>query len=683
VTGPLLSVSDLAIRIGEGERAVMALAGVDLTVNAGEVVGLVGESGGGKSMIARSIVGLLPEGAHVDGTVRLDGDDVLTMSPQELARHRGGGAALCFQNPRSALSPVRTVGRQIADRVEAHQGVRGDDARSAALALLGQVGIRDPQRRFDAYPHQMSGGMCQRVMIALSLACRPKLLLADEPTTGLDVTLTREILGLFRQAADERGQGVLLISHDLASISTVCDRVAVLYAGRVVESGSAESLLREPEHPYTRALLDSVPDLEGAPVRATAGSMPLLRQPPTSCSFAPRCPRADETCRTRLPLLGPTQDGGDVACFHPLGEPAVAPPTSAPVEGLALASSSPGTAPAADALVVDGVDVVFRGRFGSSSLRALHDVSLTVARGERVGIVGESGCGKSTLARVVTGLQQVSSGRVMVDGDDVTRLSGRRRRSLSGHVQMVFQDPHGALSPRRTVLDAVSEPLRAQGFSREETRRRAVEALAQTGLDTSIGVRRPSELSGGQAQRVGIARALVVDPELVVLDEPTSALDVTVQAQVLDLIRGLAAERTRSFLFISHDLATVRGFCDRVVVLYLGRVVEEGPVERVFAAPLHPYTRALLASAPRLNGPAPESPVRLTRDVGEAESTEGCPLVPRCPFAVDRCAEPQTLGEMAPGHRVACHRALELSVSPPADEATGEDQLHVSSSERC
>jgi oligopeptide/dipeptide ABC transporter ATP-binding protein len=680
VTAPLLSISDLAIRIGEGDRAVMALAGVDLTVNAGEVVGLVGESGGGKSMIARAIVGLLPEQAHVEGLVEVDGSDVLTMSSPELARHRGGGAALCFQNPRSALSPVRTVGLQITDRLEAHQGMRGDEAKTAALGLLGQVGIRDPERRFAAYPHQMSGGMCQRVMIALSLACSPRLLLADEPTTGLDVTLTREILGLFRQAADERGQGVLLISHDLASISTVCDRVAVLYAGRVVESGAAETLLREPEHPYTRALLDSVPDIEGAPVRSTGGSMPLLRTPPTSCSFAPRCARADETCRSRLPVLSPTDDG-EVACFHPLGEPAdtdQVPTVSDPTQP----QLPPEDLPSSDALVVDGIDVVFHGRFGSSSLRALHDVSLTVARGERVGIVGESGCGKSTLARVVTGLQPVSTGSVRVNGVDVTRMSGRRRRVLSRHVQMVFQDPHGALSPRRTVLDAVGEPLRARGLPRDETRRRAADALQQTGLDPSIGNRRPSQLSGGQAQRVGIARALVVDPDLVVLDEPTSALDVTVQAQVLDLIRRLAAQRTRSYLFISHDLATVRGFCDRVVVLYLGRVVEEGPVERVFADPRHPYTRALLASAPRLNGSTPESPVRLTRDVGQAESTEGCPLVPRCPFAVKSCAEPQPLREVSPGHRVACHRAFDLALSPAALRSA-EEPLHVSSTERC
>jgi peptide/nickel transport system ATP-binding protein len=372
-----------------------------------------------------------------------------------------------------------------------------------------------------------------------------------------------------------------------------------------------------------------------------------------------------------------------VACFHPLGEQADPSSVSASPDDVTLSPAQAGDRPAADALVVEAIDVVFRGRFGSSSLRALHDVSLSVARGERVGIVGESGCGKSTLARVVTGLQQVSTGRVEVDGVDVTRLSGRRRRSLSRRVQMVFQDPHGALSPRRTVLDAVTEPLRAQGVPREQARRRAVDALRQTGLDSSIGGRRPSELSGGQAQRVGIARALVVDPDLVVLDEPTSALDVTVQAQVLDLIRRLAAERTRSFVFISHDLATVRAFCDRVVVLYLGRVVEEGPVERVFADPRHPYTRALLASAPRLNRSIAPSPVRLTRDVGQAESTEGCPLVPRCPFAVDRCADPQSLTEASPGHRVACHRALELRISDPPAVPSGEDQLHVSSSERC
>jgi peptide/nickel transport system ATP-binding protein len=607
VTGrPLLQISDLSVRVGDAARPVAALSGVNLHVERGEVVGLVGESGGGKSMIARSVIRWLPDGAEARGAVRFDGADVFAMTPDELRRHRGSGAAMCFQNPRSALSPVRTVGRQLTDRLQLHQGLGGDAARREAVRLLEQAGIREPERRFGAYPHEMSGGMCQRVMIALALACAPRLVLADEPTTGLDATLIREILGLFRKAADD-GMGVLLISHDLASVSTVCDRVAVLYAGTVVESGPAATLLSAPAHPYTRALLRAVPDLDGVPVRATRGAMPLLREAPAACPFAPRCESADDACRAARPGLAAHGDGWQVACFHPAAGAAVEAGTAVPaLAGVqAVAPAGPEAAPDAAepepaVLRVRSVDVVYRSRFGSRGHRALHDVSLTVAHGESVGIVGESGCGKTTLARVITGLQPVESGSVQLDGAELATMSRADRRRLYRRVQMVFQDPHGALSPRRTVLDAVTEPLRSFGLGKDETRARAEQALAQTGLDGSVLDRRPSQLSGGQAQRVGIARALIVDPELIVLDEPTSALDVTIQAQVLELIKGLAAERTRSFVFVSHDLATVRGFCDRVIVLYFGQVVEEGPTARVFDEPEHPYTRTLLASVPRL-----------------------------------------------------------------------------------
>ena len=657
---PLLQIRDLSVRLGGGERAVAALSDVSLHVDRGEVVGLVGESGGGKTMLARSIIRWLPEDAHVQGSVRLDGADVFSMTSRELSRHRGHGAAMCFQNPRSALSPVRTVGRQLTDRLEAHQQLSGVAARQAALDLLEQVGIRNPRRRFDSYPHEMSGGMCQRAMIALALACNPQLLLADEPTTGLDVTLIREILGLLRRAADN-GLGVLLISHDLASVSAVCDRVVVLYAGTVVETGPAGKLLREPAHPYTRALVRAVPDLDGAPVRATRGMMPLLREPPASCPFAPRCESADDTCYASRPGLAAHDGTWQVACFHPDAGPAVPAGTAAPPAQEAGRQAAEATAESdSAALQVRTVDVVYRSRFSGRGHRALHDVSLTVAHGESVGVVGESGCGKTTLARVITGLQPIETGSVRIEGAELSAMSRTAQRNLHRRVQMVFQDPHGALSPRRSILDAVTEPLRLLRLTKHERRVRAQEAIAQTGLDSSILDRRPSQLSGGQAQRVCIARALIVDPELVVLDEPTSALDVTVQAQMLDLIKGLAAQRVRSFVFISHDLATVRGFCDRVIVLYLGRVVEEGPTEQVFAKPLHPYTGALLASAPRLRGEAGRRPAALSRDIEQAGATDGCPLTARCPYVVPSCQQPQQLREYAPGQRAACHRVPEI-----------------------
>jgi peptide/nickel transport system ATP-binding protein len=629
----LLSIEDLSVLIRRPGRDVAALSGVSLHVDAGEVVGLVGESGGGKSMVARAIVALLPGGSQTRGAVRFEGADVLTMDEAALATHRGHGAALCFQNPRGALSPTRTVGRQLTDRLTTHQGLERQAAREAARQLFEAVGIRNPARRLDAYPHELSGGMAQRVMISLATGCAPGLLIADEPTTGLDVTLTREILRQFRHAADTDGRGVLLISHDLASIAPICDRVAVLYAGTVVESGPAAKVLREPAHPYTRALLASVPDVSGRPVRAIGGAMPLLSSPPSACPFAPRCAHATEKCTASRPVLA--GDGWEYACFHPQTGAVTAVPVAPPARK-------------ADAgrvvMEIEDAHVVYGSRFGSGGHHALRGVSLSVSAGETVGVVGESGCGKSTLARLMLGLTAPSSGTVRLAGTDLHALRGKKLRRLRTKARLVFQDPVGSLSPRRTVADAIGEPLRALGVPAAEREERVTEVLGRMNLDAAMLRRRPHELSGGQAQRVGIARALVGNPDLIVFDEPTSALDVTVQAQILDVVAELAGDASRGSVFISHDLATVRGFCDRVVVLYLGRIVEQGPVDEVFGNPLHPYTRALLSSAPSLDGGFTGPRVELAKELDEADAATGCPLAARCPFVTDECrAEPQPL----------------------------------------
>ncbi|MCS5722876.1 ABC transporter ATP-binding protein [Herbiconiux sp. CPCC 203407] len=534
----LLDVRGLTVSIPTTGAAVEALRGVDLTVRAGEVVGLVGESGGGKSMLARATIGMLPARAQTGGDVLFRDQDVLGMSEAQLLEHRGHGVALCFQNPRAALEPLRTVQKQLADRLRLHQGSTGQEATAESVRLLEAVGITDTRRVLGSYPHELSGGMAQRVMIALCLACDPGLLLADEPTTGLDVTLTRDALALLRSLAVEQGRGVLLISHDIAAAVEVCDRIVVLRAGEVVEEGTTAQVLESPRSEYTRTLLAAVPDIDRPLTRRAAGPV--------------------------RPEDGP---GGVVA-------------------------------------EVRDAHVRYRGRIGSGGHHALRGVDLTVHRGETVGIVGESGSGKTTLARMLVGLVKPSSGRVEVAGHDLAALRGSRRRALRRSVQMVFQDPLGALDPRRTVLDAVTETLLAQGVDRPRREQRATEVLRRTGLDETFLTRLPHELSGGQAQRVGIARALVCEPELIVFDEPTSALDVTVQAQILDLITELGADGERGQLFVSHDLATVRSFCDRVVVIYRGEVVEEGPTAEVFDSPQHPYTRRLLAAAPRLGGRA-------------------------------------------------------------------------------
>ncbi|MFC5819123.1 dipeptide ABC transporter ATP-binding protein [Nonomuraea harbinensis] len=606
----LLDIRDLKVAIG----SVQALAGVDLTVARGEVVGLVGESGGGKSMIARSVVGLLPDGARATGQVLFEDRDVLTMDAATLAAHRGAGAAICFQNPRGALSPTRVIGRQLTDRLVTHQGMDASQARSAAVGLFESVGIRSAARRFGSYPHELSGGQAQRVMISLATGCAPGLLIADEPTTGLDVTLTREILLRFREAADEEGRGVLLISHDLASIARICDRLVVLNAGAIVEHGPTTAILTTPAAPYTRTLLAAVPTLP-SPHPAESGE--------SAGSADPARPAG----------AGVSAESGDPA------QPA-------------------GSAVSGDEVVrVEDAHVVYGSRFGAGGHHALRGVSLTVRAGETVGVVGESGSGKSTLARLMLGMITPSRGAVTLAGREPSRLRGRALRALRRRAQLVFQDPIGSLSPRRTVADAVAEPLRAAGVKAPERARRVAAVLERMGLDGTYAERRPHELSGGQAQRVGIARALAGEPDLIVFDEPTSALDVTVQAQILKVIGEVTAERGRGSVFISHDLATVRGFCDRVVVLYLGRIVEEGPVEEVFARPRHPYTMALLAAVPSLDGEEETGRVRLTKDPEEAAAGGGCALAPRCPFAEDACRteeqELRTLGRA----RVACRRA--------------------------
>lgn len=528
--GMLLDIRELVVDIPVRTGEVHALRGVDLQVAAGEVVGLVGESGGGKSMLARAAIGMLPEAARTSGEVLFRDENVLMMPGKKLLRHRGHGVAMCFQNPRAALEPLRSVRQQLTDRLAPHHDLTGRAALEESRRLLDAVGIADLDRVLSSYPHELSGGMAQRVMIALALACDPGVLLADEPTTGLDVTLTRDALDLLRRLADDQGRGVLLITHDLAAAALVCDRIVVLRQGAVVEEGPTSQILSRPSAPYTRELLGAVPDID-----------------------RPLEPRVHDV------------DAG------------------APVVHLKEAH------------------VRYNARFGRRGHHAMRGMSLDVHAGETVGVVGESGSGKSTLARMLLGLVRPSGGAASVGGIDLT---GRKRvqRDLSRRAQMVFQDPLGALDPRHTVLEAITEPLLTKRLSAGQRRSRAEEVLARTGLDTDFLERMPHQLSGGQAQRIGIARALVADPELIVFDEPTSALDVTVQAQILDLIRDLAGDGKRAQLFVSHDLATVRSFCDRVLVVYLGEIIEQGTVAEVFDNPTHPYTRALLDSAPRLGG---------------------------------------------------------------------------------
>lgn len=658
---PLLEVRDLSITLGEGPTAVAAVNGVDLDLDRGEVIGIVGESGAGKTMLSRAIAGILPESATASGLVRFDGQDVLAMEPEQLERHHGSGVAFCFQQPRRALNPVRRAGAQLGDRLRAHQP-EAIDVDERSMDLFQAVGIRDARGRLRAFPHELSGGMVQRVMISLALGCSPSLLVADEPTTGLDVTLTRSVLRLLRNAAIDHDRALVVVSHDLAAIAEVCDRIVVMYAGTIVEEGRLDEVLARPSHPYTISLLAAAPDISGDPITVTPGAMPALHAAPTSCPFAPRCPIARERCSAERPTLsGPGERR--VACFF--AEESDRATRSAGVLYRGDRRSIAVDDLAADESFVEAIDleVTYGERFRQEGFKAIRGVSLSVGSGQTLGIVGESGCGKSTLGRAIVGLLRPSSGTVRVGGVDVSALRGRALRRHRRHMQMVFQDPIDALNPRRTVEETLRDSAKLIRLPATEVERRIDEALADVGLDPIIRRRRRHELSGGQAQRVGIARALIVDPRLIVFDEPTSALDVTVQAQVLAVMAAVMERSDRSYILISHDLPVIRGMCDSIAVLYLGRVVEQGPVDRVFNRPLHPYTQALLGSVSSLRrGQVPG--VQLKQDLEAAEVPRGCPLTPRCPFALERChSEPQDLKAIEPAHAVACWRAPTLSAS--------------------
>jgi peptide/nickel transport system ATP-binding protein len=535
VSDPLLSVRDLAVSF-EGEDGVArAVDGVSIELAAGEILALIGESGCGKSVTALSLVGLLgAPNAVISGSARYGGGELIGASDDALRKLRGEELAMIFQDPLSALNPVSRVGDQIAEQIVVHRRVSRADARSRAIELLDRVGIPQPRQRVDSYPHELSGGMRQRVMIAMALSCEPRVLIADEPTTALDVTVQAQILELIRELRAETGTGVLLITHDFGVVAELADRVAVMDGGRIVEQGTVEDVFDRPRDPHTQRLLAAVPRLDG----------PLHVRPPVVAS-----------------------GDGPVLALEDLE-------VSFPVDGRRSR------------------------RGGARQSRAVDGVTLSIDPGETVGLVGESGCGKSTLARAAVRLLDPTGGSVSFAGRDVTRAKRRELDRLRAELQIVFQDPYGSLNPRKNARDIVGLPLRLNGVSKAETARRVDELLERVGLDPAHAGRWPHEFSGGQRQRIGIARALALNPRLVVLDEPVSALDVSVQAQIVELLDDLQRELGLSYLFISHDLSVVRQVSDRVAVMRAGKLVEIGPVAELYARPAHPYTAELLRAVP-------------------------------------------------------------------------------------
>ncbi|MFI5756379.1 dipeptide ABC transporter ATP-binding protein [Streptomyces sp. NPDC051569] len=677
-TTPVLSVRDLRISFPSEAGPVEAVRGIGFDLLPGRTLGIVGESGSGKSATAMGIMGLLPPSADLRGQVLLGGRDLIGLGDKALSEVRGNSIGMVFQDPLSALTPIFSVGRLLSDTLRVHQDLTKRAAWDQAVELLDLVGIPDPRNRARSFPHEFSGGMRQRVVIAMAIANKPSVLVADEPTTALDVTVQAQILDVLRLAQDETGAGLVLITHDLGVVAGYADDIAVMYAGRFVERAGVGELFRRPTMPYTARLLAAVPSVDGGvhrPLVPIGGEPPNLVGLPVGCPFASRCAVALDACRTDEPELRDITGHGHVACLR---ADEIADGSLDPAGDVAPVDQRTDSDRAGVGDVVLRVEdlvktfpvtkgALLKRRVGT--LHAVNRVSFELRAGETLGLVGESGSGKTTTLLEILRLRRPEGGRIEIAGTDVGTVgSAARLRELRQDVQIVMQDPLGALDPRLPVFQLLAEPLRAIGRDRESIRSRVRELLALVGLDTSVSDRFPAALSGGQRQRVGIARALATEPKLLALDEPLSALDVSVQAGVIKLLARLKRELGLAYLVVAHDLAVVRYISDRVAVMYLGHIVEAGDTETIFSDPRHPYTRALLSAIPV---PDPRRERTRERVVLEGEQPSaarlpaGCVFVDRCPLyrvadedVRQRCrTERPTPTHVAgrPHHQYACH----------------------------
>jgi peptide/nickel transport system ATP-binding protein len=689
----LLTITDLHTEIRRRAATVHAVNGFSLSLAEGECLGLVGESGCGKTMTARSILRLLPPGGEItSGSIVLDGTDLVQLPEQLMQKIRGSDIGMIFQDPSSALNPTMALGSQIAESVVVHNGADRQTAQARAVDVLRLVRMPEPERVAGQYPHELSGGMRQRSMIAAAIACEPRLLIADEPTTSLDVTIQREILELLDELRRDLGMAVILVTHDLGVIGGRTDKVAVMYGGRIIEQADTRDVFATPRHPYTEALFDALPELAVRGSRALysiPGRPPDMTAESAGCSFAPRCRYVQDWCQAHTPALDGDHPGHTYACFFPVGssfgqgdgQARQAMPVSAWLSGHDPSprrvlpaggdGSSGGPLLRVTGLVKDYPVTAGLLRRKVGAVSAVADVTFEVAAGETMGLVGESGCGKTTVARLLVGLEKADAGSIDFGGTDLTRLSPRQRRGLGTGIQLMFQDAFASLDPMMRVRSILREPLLIRKAGRRRSHRRQVNRiLDEVGLPADAADLLPREFSGGQRQRLALARALIQRPALIVADEPVSALDVSVQAQILNLMRKLQRQYGLSYLFISHDLSVIRYMADSIGVMYLGKLVEVGPAEALCAAPGHPYTRGLIDAVPVVT-PDPEAAQFGAGLSGEppvaTDPPSGCRFRTRCPRAQDICArqEPQLQAHSAPGQFVACHFPLQEAVGIP------------------
>lgn len=670
-TAPLLQVEQMITEFKTRRGTFEALNSISFHIHKGETVAIVGESGSGKSVSALSIIQLLETSGQVtSGNILFNDVKLNELSEEEIRKIRGKEIAMIFQDPMTCLDPVYTIGDQVMESIKIHEDLSKQQYYERALELLQLVGLPDPEARMSSYPHQLSGGQRQRVMIAIALACKPNILIADEPTTALDVTVQAQIMELLKQLQSEFGTAIILVTHDLGVVAEMADRVVVVYAGQVVEEAEVHELFANPEHPYTEALLKSIPKIEtrkDEQLMAIKGTVPRLENMPSGCRFHPRCDYAGDLCKTSEPPIFNINNQHASKCW--LKDERAAMELLQNIDqnekaiNKAHASAVEQFEPKETLLQVENLKKHFPITKGILSktvgyVRAVDGVNLTIHKGETVGLVGESGCGKSTVGRLVTGLLKPTDGRVQFINENLETMTRATMKTLRRKVQFVFQDPYSSLNPRMIVKDIIGEPLEVHGLLKGNDKVERIAQLLETvGLSRDDIHKFPHQFSGGQRQRIGIARALATEPELIICDEAVSALDVSVQAQILNLLKELQQKIGLAYLFISHDLNVVKYISHRVSVMYLGEIVEVAPAETLFETPLHPYSQALISAVPTPNPKQKRERILLKGEVpSPSNPPEGCKFHTRCVHATDVCKHVKPImKEISPGQSVACH----------------------------